>query len=326
MTRKHRQDVRLEGKKATLVVRRFSLAPLVAVAFVAFVLGSAPTAAAQESLAASCAPTLNTYEGQTGDRVLAQPFFSGLSGTLTRAELELRDFAGDGDWTVAIRAAQPSGTFAGELEPTATVLASATLLDANVPEGDSLQSVVFANPAAVVAGGGYAISITRPAATEANSLAVGAHSPSTECLHRSYLSTNGGTSWFAASTDLIFRVFVPTPASDGPSPDAPQASTPPPDIPQASCKGQLATIVGTSGNDPLTGTPSADVIVGLEGKDTISGLGGKDIICGGTGKDTLKGGSAKDILLGQAGADTLKGGGGNDTCKGGKGRDVEKSC
>jgi Ca2+-binding RTX toxin-like protein len=98
----------------------------------------------------------------------------------------------------------------------------------------------------------------------------------------------------------------------------------------ATCKGNRATIVGTSGNDVRSGTPGRDVMVGLAGSDRLSGIAGKDLICGGTGKDKLNGGKAKDTLLGQKGRDKLKGGGGKDICKGGKGKDtaaceVEKS-
>jgi Ca2+-binding RTX toxin-like protein len=96
------------------------------------------------------------------------------------------------------------------------------------------------------------------------------------------------------------------------------------------CKGKLATIVGTNGNDVRVASPGPDVIAGLGGNDTLSGLAGNDLICGGPGKDKLKGGTGKDTLLGQAGKDTLKGGGAKDVCKGGKGSDsgnceVEKS-
>lgn len=94
----------------------------------------------------------------------------------------------------------------------------------------------------------------------------------------------------------------------------------------ATCKGKLATIVGTDGNDVRTGSPGPDVIAGLGGNDTLSGLAGDDVICGGPGKDTLKGGKGKDTLLGQAGKDTLNGGGGQDFCKGGKSRDTASKC
>jgi Ca2+-binding RTX toxin-like protein len=308
---------------------RFALASLVAVIFAAFALASAPPAAAQESLAASCESTLNTYDGATGDKLFAQPFFSQLSGNLTRAEIQLRDLSGAGDWIVEIRAAQPSGTYAGEVEPTAAVLATATVADAtNVPEGgDALVSVVFANPAAVVAGGGYAISITRPTSLGANDLAVGAHTPNTtECLHRSYVSINGGTTWAESGTDLIFRAFVTPPSPVTPPSVTPSVTPPSTGVSSASCKGQHATRVGTEGNDQLTGTAGRDVIALLGGNDRATGLGGKDLICGGAGRDTLNGGAAKDTLLGQGGKDKLEGGGATDVCKGGKGNDSAAKC
>jgi hypothetical protein len=94
-------------------------------------------------------------------------------------------------------------------------------------------------------------------------------------------------------------------------------------IPQVlpSCRGQAATIVGTSGADTLTGTAGADVIVGLGGADTLSGLGGGDRICGGAGKDKINGGAGADRLSGNRGADRLTGGAGNDRLNGGPGRD-----
>jgi Ca2+-binding RTX toxin-like protein len=96
------------------------------------------------------------------------------------------------------------------------------------------------------------------------------------------------------------------------------------------CRGQAATIVGTSSADTLLGTPGADVIVGREGNDTIDGLGGRDLVCGDAGKDVISGGSAVDDLYGGAGSDTLysgsgadyaNGGGGSDSVYGGKGAD-----
>ncbi|HKB40402.1 MAG TPA: hypothetical protein VKD72_28490 [Gemmataceae bacterium] len=192
--------------------RRLSLASCVTAGF-ALALGGVSTAAAQETLAASCQPTENIFHGATGDRVFAQPFSSQVSGNLTRAELRLRNLSGNGDWVFQIRTAQPSGSFSGELEPTPTVLASATLPDASVPDGmDSTESVVFTSPAAVVAGGDYALSVTRPAATDANSLAVSAHTPHTDCPSRMYDSSNGGANWSGQDLDTLFRVFVTPPA------------------------------------------------------------------------------------------------------------------
>jgi Ca2+-binding RTX toxin-like protein len=100
------------------------------------------------------------------------------------------------------------------------------------------------------------------------------------------------------------------------------------------CRGQLATIYGTPGDDTIAGGPFADVIAGLGGKDKISGLDSGDVACGGPGKDTLKGGNGKDRLYGDAGKDLLKGGKGKDRLFGGSGhdncpghsKDTRKSC
>ncbi|MDH3500047.1 MAG: Ig-like domain-containing protein, partial [Acidimicrobiia bacterium] len=97
------------------------------------------------------------------------------------------------------------------------------------------------------------------------------------------------------------------------------------------CAGQIATIVGTSGDDVLVGTSRSDIIVGLGGDDEIHGLGGADIICGnngsdvihgGNGDDRLFGGNAMDVLYGDAGADELTGNSGKDTLRGGSHDDV----
>ena len=42
--------------------------------------------------------------------------------------------------------------------------------------------------------------------------------------------------------------------------------------PTAVCQGKVATIVGTSASETLTGGPNADIISGQGGKDQISGL------------------------------------------------------
>jgi hypothetical protein len=96
-------------------------------------------------------------------------------------------------------------------------------------------------------------------------------------------------------------------------------------IEPARCAGRLPTVVGTTGNDVLTGSAFPDVFAGLGGKDRINSTGGNDVICGGPGNDVLRGGPANDRLLGQAGRDKLIGGKGRkDRVKGGKGKDVEK--
>jgi hypothetical protein len=99
--------------------------------------------------------------------------------------------------------------------------------------------------------------------------------------------------------------------------------TPPQPAPVTpTCRGIVATIVGTEGNDVRRGTPGRDVFAGMAGDDRLSGLAGNDLICGGDGNDTLKGGDGKDTLYGEAGRDTLKGGPGNDKLRGGPGKDL----
>src|SRR5688572_5191618 len=95
--------------------------------------------------------------------------------------------------------------------------------------------------------------------------------------------------------------------------------------PPPACPGyegsKLNQVVGTSGNDVLTGGGGKDVICGLEGDDTLSGQSGKDVLLGGSGNDTLSGANSKDKLFGEDGDDALSGGNGKDALDGGPGTD-----
>ena len=97
------------------------------------------------------------------------------------------------------------------------------------------------------------------------------------------------------------------------------------------CEGHTVTIVGTPGDDVITGTASGDVIHGLAGDDTISGGDLTDFICGGRGRDSLggfdqqgtddgwgnilSGGESDDALRGSF-QDRLIGGPGDDLMQG----------
>jgi Ca2+-binding RTX toxin-like protein len=77
-----------------------------------------------------------------------------------------------------------------------------------------------------------------------------------------------------------------------------------------------SAIIGTSGNDTLTG---------LFGDDTITGGGGADILNGANGSDSLNGGTGDDVLTGGFGDDVFvfNSGGGADTITDfGEGNDV----
>jgi uncharacterized repeat protein (TIGR01451 family) len=96
------------------------------------------------------------------------------------------------------------------------------------------------------------------------------------------------------------------------------------------CRGVVATVSGTGGNDVLVGTSGPDVIVALGGSDRIVSESGRDLICAGSGADYVGagtaadrvfGGAGPDRLLGRGGPDLLKGSAGNDVLKGGRGAD-----
>ena len=56
-------------------------------------------------------------------------------------------------------------------------------------------------------------------------------------------------------------------------------------------------LVGTSGNDVLTGYSTADTISGLEGNDRLYGRAGDDILDGGAGNDSLYGETGNDTYI-----------------------------
>lgn len=90
-----------------------------------------------------------------------------------------------------------------------------------------------------------------------------------------------------------------------------------------SCRGQAATIVGTSGDDDLSGNPLlADVVYLGAGNDTYRGDSSDDVICGGKGKDLISGGGGNDTVIGGAGKDRIGGADGNDRVLGGTGNDT----
>jgi Ca2+-binding RTX toxin-like protein len=86
--------------------------------------------------------------------------------------------------------------------------------------------------------------------------------------------------------------------------------------------GLTPTIVGTRGNDEITGTPGNDVIYARRGNDTIDGAGGNDIVCGGPGADEVTTLAGDDRVAGGAGADTVETGAGADGVRGGFGGDT----
>jgi hypothetical protein len=187
------------------LLKRLSLVSLLAVA--ALAMAGAPNASAQEQLAASCEPPgTSQTTNEALDEAFGQGFTSSLSGTLTRAQSEVTKSGGSGDWLVQIRTLDTDGHF------TDVVLASATVLDADVPAGTSVITGVFASPATVTAGGQYAVVFTRPGA------AVNTYGPR-------YFSDDrcSGLAWDSfgsrppGNIDFPFRAFVTPPSPAPPS-------------------------------------------------------------------------------------------------------------
>jgi predicted outer membrane repeat protein len=87
------------------------------------------------------------------------------------------------------------------------------------------------------------------------------------------------------------------------------------------CLGRAVNIVGTRGDDELSGGRNPDGFLGLGGDDAFQGSLGKDVACGGSGNDRLLGGPGPDHLSGGLGNDGLRGEGGEDILRSGSGFD-----
>lgn len=83
-----------------------------------------------------------------------------------------------------------------------------------------------------------------------------------------------------------------------------------------------AAILGTSGNDRLSGGDPDDRIYGDNGNDLLYGNNGNDQLWGNNDNDTLFGGLGNDQLSGGEGNDWLYGGKGNDVLTGNYGVDT----
>jgi Ca2+-binding RTX toxin-like protein len=83
----------------------------------------------------------------------------------------------------------------------------------------------------------------------------------------------------------------------------------------------ITDVIGSDGDDSVTGTDTNNAIDGGDGDDDISGDDGNDVLVGGFGADSLDGGVGTDCVYGNEGDDTISGGSGNDLVRGGKGND-----
>ena len=81
-------------------------------------------------------------------------------------------------------------------------------------------------------------------------------------------------------------------------------------------------MIGTDGDDTITGTSGSDLIATFNGADTVNAAAGNDKVLGGQGVDTFNGQDGNDHLYGYAGNDVLTGGAGDDKVLGGLGNDT----
>jgi hypothetical protein len=202
------------GKAASMnarITRRFLPA-----VFAVGVLGiAAPTASAEETLAASCEPPREF--ASSGWDYGAQGFTPQLSGPLTRAEVDIHKGAPNAGYLVEIRTVDGLGI------PTDTVLATATVANASVPVGDSLISASFPNPAPVAASQEYALVVYLGGDVEGG---VG-YRTGDPCSGGIAFSEVAGPWDDFLTLDMVFRVFV-TPPAPTPTPPAPLATPLPP--------------------------------------------------------------------------------------------------
>jgi Ca2+-binding RTX toxin-like protein len=78
-------------------------------------------------------------------------------------------------------------------------------------------------------------------------------------------------------------------------------------------------VIGTTGDDTLSGDSNPNVLKGNPGNDTVAGGVGEDTIDGGDGDDVLSGGDEADTINGDDGDDTISGDASSDSLHGNDG-------
>jgi hypothetical protein len=81
-------------------------------------------------------------------------------------------------------------------------------------------------------------------------------------------------------------------------------------------------VLGTTGNDRITGGNRSERILSFAGRDRVDGGRGHDCMDGGRDRDVMTGGQGNDRGFGQHGNDSLNGDIGNDYLSGGIGNDT----
>jgi Ca2+-binding RTX toxin-like protein len=122
---------------------------------------------------------------------------------------------------------------------------------------------------------------------------------------------------FAKETGAHAQTITATKIGNTSSPFINRNSPQPQPLTNSTANGLENFVMGSFGNDRISGTPGNDIIVALDGSDSIHGLGGNDKIQGNEGADQLYGEAGNDVVQGGTGSDQLYGGDGDDIMAGG---------
>jgi hypothetical protein len=188
-------------------MRRFRWATLlVAAATVASVPG---IASAAEVADASCPGPGTVGNSASGDHQFAQTFTAIHTGALTRAQIEVFDFAppaGSGDYVVSIHVVNDSGI------PTTTVLATTSV--PNPAPTDEVRTIeaIFDSPLQVATGHQYALVVSRPGSLNMNVRT----RDGDPCAGGGFYTRSGDTFIPSGNLDLVYAIFIATPDTDPP--------------------------------------------------------------------------------------------------------------
>jgi hypothetical protein len=177
----------------------------IALIVVGLLMSGGATAAAAELQDAACLPSSTVYHQPTNGTRLAETFTALHTGALTHAQFSVyKESTSTGDYVLDVR------TLAGSSVPTDNVLASTTVLNASVPDGQSLISNTFSAPASVVAGQRYALGVSRPGGSQ-----IAIEVLTNPCPDSQLFSSPGsGSPWTmpnGGAWDARFAVFITPP-------------------------------------------------------------------------------------------------------------------
>jgi hypothetical protein len=150
---------------------------------------------------AICAGSGESNLGGSGNIRLAQTFTALTSGPLLRADLLITKLAGSlGEYILQVGQVDAFG------EPTNDVLASTSVANLAVPDGQSTVSFNFGNPATVVASTQYSLVLSRPDSTHLQWQGQNGDA----CAGRAFASVNQSGEFLPADVDLdlVFTTFV----------------------------------------------------------------------------------------------------------------------